>query len=80
MPSLPTLHDPKGRHTEDSGMYGDADMDKTECVSKSGDFLFLKCAVLITLEIGVLPIKSLLRLEGTSHKAGGDRIILSPYG
>ena len=80
MPSLPTLHDPKGRHTEDSGMYGDTDMDKTAYVRKSRDFLLLKCAVLITLDIGVLPIKFLLRLEGTTPKAGGDRIILSPYG
>ena len=80
MPSLPTLHDPKGKHTEDSGTCSDTDVDETACARKSGDFPLLKRAVLIPLETGVLPIKSLLRLEGTTPKAGRDRIILSTYG
>lgn len=70
----------KGRHTGDSGTCGDTDMDKMASVRKSRDFQLLKCTVLITPEIGVLPIKSLLRLEGTIPKAGGNRIILSLYG
>lgn len=80
MPSLSALHDSMGRHTEDSGAYGDTDTDKTARVRKSRDFLLLICAVLKTLEIGVLPIKFPLGLEGNTPKAGGDRIILSPYG
>lgn len=78
MPSWPTLHDSKGRHSGRRFRNSDTDKDKTTPIRKGRDFLLIKCVP--TVQVGVLPIKSLLRLEETTPKAGGGRINLPPCG
>lgn len=53
--------------------------EKMVCQKRLG-FLLLKSMMSLALESGLLPIKPMLSLEGTSPKAGSERTGLSVYG